>query len=862
MQNPKTTPAPTASGASSGGSSEAPPPSWSRAELLADYRTGLESRYTDDIEERWKVNGRVKFNILGAGQEVAQVCAARQLRPGDWMRGYYRGMAEALATGTTSVRESLAQVLGNTEEGCDTASGGRMMGRHFGSRLLDAEGEPIDFRAQVNRASDVSSTASQMGAALGLGVASRVFRQVPELIEAHPKLSDGGPGVVHVSIGDASSAEGIALESIFQSVVQHAPVVFSVYDNGYGISVPVEEQVPHGSASRAFSGLAADEGVEDHGMKVLGPIEGWDYAACRRAYEEAYDWVRRTGQPALVHTLVTQPRGHSSSGDHRRYKDEERLAWEREFDCLARMRGWLIETGTATAEELDALEAEARAHVDAEAEAAWTDYYGPIVALGERLLSLLERVAAEHPGAAERCEQAAARVRTGARLKLEQGFLSRATLVELGRGVLVELRAHADASSASRGELQAFVEGLVAEGRERFSTHVFAAGSKSPCNAPLVPPSYADEPAQDTGAHILAAGVATLMAADPRVVTFGEDTGRIGGVTTCSLGLQSGRDQVLPGIWNKSPALQQYVPEPGFGQARVWDTAIAEATIVGVAAGLAVRGLRPIAEIQYHDYAIYGLQQMTEELACLRHRTDGGQEAPAIVWCQGHRLLGMWHSGSPMALFMTTPGLRVLVPRNSIQAVGMYRAVLQHGRDPAFVVVPLLDLYNKLDVPSNLDEVCIPLGQSEVLRAGEDATIVTYGHCCAIAAQAAARLAEHYGLSVEVVDLQTLNPLDLNDVARDSIRKTGRVLFFDEDYPNGAIGMASSELLHRRHTDDGHQLIYYVEAVRTLTAPEHKPGYGEDGGFFSKPQAHDVVVSVLELWNDSLPAGGTARSVY
>lgn len=826
---------------------------WSADGVLRDYEIALWARFSDDKEEKWKVEGRIKFDILGAGQEIAQVCAVRELRPGDWMRGYYRGMAEALHTGTVSVRESFAQVLGSTEDGADPASGGRMMGRHFGSRLLDDDGEPVDFTAGVNRGSDVSSLASQMGPSLGMAKASRVIAENPSISERFPKLSNAGQEVVHVSIGDSSMAEGIALESLFQAVVQQVPMVVTVYDNGYGISVPSTSQTPHGNVSRALAGLAA--GPDEIGARVIGPIHDWDYVECRRAYTEAYEHARSTGQTVLVHAMVTQPRGHSSSGDHRRYKSEERLRFEADKDGIAAMTAWILESGLATEEEIEQIRARAAEHVETEAELAWVDYYGPIAELAREAVGLVEQLIATATDVPASIQTTIETLNAGAVIERPQKFLTRSLILESTRRVLTALNPEAGRADGSRAKLIGFRARVHGDGAERFQSKAFAEGDKSPSNAPLVLPITSDDSPRDTGAHIMAAGMATLMQQDPRVVTFGEDTGSLGGVTTCSLGLQSGKAQVEPNIWKRSPALQQYVPDEGFGTSRVWDSAIAEASIVGMAAGMALRGLRPVAEIQYLDYANYGLSQMIEELGCLRHRTDGGQESPAIVWCQGHRLLGMWHSGSPMGLFMAVAGLRVVVPRNVIQAIGMYRAMITHGRDPAFVVVPLLDLYDKLQVPENLDEICVPLGHSEVLRDGGDVTIITYGHCCLIAQAAAEEVQRDYGVDVEVVDLQTLNPLDLNGVARKSIEKTGRVLFLDEDYPNGAMAMISKTLLQDRTDDAGNQLLYHIECVRTLSSLEHKPCYADDGGYFSKPQLHQIAESIADLWNEAVPRG-------
>ena len=421
------------------------------------------------------------------------------------------------------------------------------------------------------------------------------------------------------------------------------------------------------------------------------------------------------------------------------------------------------------------------------------------------------------------------------------------------RKLLVAVRGAGDRDLES--DVAALCRQIAADGKARYGADIYASGKHSPLEAPTVKPEGSGE--QDTGAHVIAAGFATMMAKDPRIVAYGEDVGNLGGVTTCTLGLQRGEDQVEPGIWRKSPALQRFTPKEGFGERRVWDTAIAEGTIVGAAAGMAIRGLRPVAEIQYHDYVNYGAQQLEDEVACLRHRTRSGQEAPLLLRCHGHRLLGMWHSGSPMAMMLRMPGLRVLVPRNAVQAVAMYRAVLEHGRDPAFSVEPLLDLYAKVEVPANLDEICLPLGQSEELRGGDDAVIVTYGHCCGLALQAAETLAEQHGLSVAVVDLQTLNPLDLNGVAREAIRRCGKVLVLDEDYTNGAAAMIAKSLVLDGRDSDGRPMLWSVDSVRTLTAPDHKPAYGADGGFFSKPQVHSIVDELCALFDEW--DGGTRR---
>lgn len=829
---------------------------FSRDDVLRDYRVAVRSREVDDAEKRLVDAKKAKFCILSGGQELAQIASVRPLRPGDWVRGFYRSGTEPLALGVVTARQMFAQVIADTLDGHDPASGGRMMGRHVGSRLLDAQGQPIDYMQQVNRASDISSTGSQMPVAFGLARASNVFREVPELA-SYTGLSNRGHEVALVSVGDASMAEGVSYEAIAQAVVQRVPLVISVLDNKFGISVPVEKQVPHGSISKALKGFQPNErialsspvysgitGSQASGLEIIGPVEGWDYFRLRAAYDQAYGYVRETGNPALVHAIVTQPFGHSSSGDHTRYKSAERLQWERDNDCLKHMRRWLMTEHFATADELDVLEKEEREFVEGEARAAWSEYYEPIKAMKHEAMALLSEMG---------LDKRAADLES---LASGSGGITRGDIVEALEGALYDVRRAAGsdgvagisgvsvASGACYERALAMRDSICGQAREDYSSHVYAEGDDSPCVGEFVAPEYLPTSDSDTGAHIVAAGLATIMSEDPRVVLFGEDTGRLGGVQTHTLGLQCGRAGVKESIWDRAPALRRYIPEKGFGPARVWDHAIAENTIVGGAVGMALRGLRPIAEIQYFDYAVWALQQMVDEVACLRHRTDNGQACPMLIRTHGHQLLGMWHSGSPMGMILSScPGLRVLVPRNGAQAVGMYRAVLESG-DPAFSVESLGTSYVPEQVPENLDDVRVPLGQSEVLRAGTDVTIITYAHtCCEVAMEAAERLAAR-GISAEVVDLQTLNPLDLNGVAAQSMKKTGKVVFLDEDIPEGAMSIVSKTLLHERDCFD------YLDGMTFVTAPHHKPPYGRDGKFFGKPQARDVVAATLKMFDD------------
>lgn len=839
---------------------------YSREEILEDYRRAVTSRKADEQEARMSGSGQAKFCILAGGTELPAVVSGRLLQNGDWVRGYYRNLATELIIGVATLRQIFAQVIGDTEEGHEPQSGGRMMGRHHASRLLDTMGELIDLTEQVNRAADVSSTSSQMAVALGLARASRIFKEVPEIAAAFPGLSQKGQEIAMVSIGDSSMAEGLSYEAIAQAVIQEVPLLVSVLDNGYGISVPRDQQIPLDSISTALSGFDRTR-LDGTGLHIIGPVEGWDYVATRQAYEEAFNYIRRTGKPALVHCLVTQPFGHSSSGDHKRYKSAERLEFEESHDPITRMRAWMIEVGIANEEELRGIEDAVSQTVKGAAEGAWQDYYVPICELARGVLNLFDQIQFDLPDMQEVIQAQRAPLNK----KLESGsspYLTRGEIYTAICSVLLASRSHIESRTrASLAELRAEIHGDMTD---RYSSHVFADPEHSPAHVEYVAPHYKAGPdgkvPEDKMPNIIAAGLATLMAQDPRVVVFGEDAGKIGGVIAATRGLQGGREQA-GSFWDQSPALKRYGKATGFGKERVWDHPIAEASILGTAIGLGVRGLRPIAEVQYEDYLIWALQQLIDEAACLRHRTDGGQEAPMLLRVHGNQLLGMWHSGSHKGMVLTsTPGLCVLVPRNAVQAIGLYRAVMQ-GRDPALAIESLMSHYGSAEaVPDNLDEICIPLGHSEVIREVEETddlkkkanqmTIVTYGYNCNLALQAAENLAKE-GIEVEVVDLQTLQPLDVNGVAVRSMIKTGKVLFLDEDITNGGGRLIAYELIKRRDAN-GVRAELSLDEHDTLSAANHKPPYGADGKFFCKPNLIDIEHKVRTML-DELDQGRNSR---
>lgn len=807
-----------------------------RADILRDYRMLCRARYTDDLQTKWKNDKRTHFAILGGGTEGPQMAAAHFQQKGDWVRGYYRNWIEALMNGTSNVRECLAQSLGDLEPGNDPASGGRMMGNHWGSPLLDAQGKRLPTDDRINRPSDVSSTGSQMPVAFGLA--------------ANLRLS-GKPGVAWVSIGDSSTSEPIFFGSINQAVVHQAPLVVTVLDNRMGISVPIDQQTAHASISKALSGFGIDKET-GKGFDIQGAIPGWHWVDCYMAYQRADQRARETRQPALVHSLVTQPYNHSSSGD-RRHKSPEQLAWEAERDILHHMEQWLLEKGVATADEIQIIKDEEHQTVDIEGDAAWRAYRQPIQALAEYVHAVCRRLTSHRDLMNDQTSAVfrkfEARIETNPSTTLADKILHRYQIVEFIEDLLMATRDQCN--NPIRTPLVNFMKRIEGEQQALVSSHVYAASSHSAAHVAPVSPIYSAAPSLGSTSHIIAAGLSSMMARDSRIKTFGEDVGYAGGVSAAAMGLQGGMDQIEYRKLSRlfSADLFKYITDHGFGKNRVFDFGIDETDIVGLAIAMALQGDKPIAEIQYLDYAIYALQQVIDELACLRHRTAGRQSAPVIIRTQGFRLQGMWHSGAPMRLFME-PGLFVGTPRDPIQSVGLYRSALM-GDDPVLMVDPLKLMSAKFAIPANLAEICVPWGHSEVLRSGSDLSIVTYGVTCGVALQAADALASD-GINVEVVDLQTLTPFDVNQVALNSVAKTQRLLVLGEDHPDGVEAMILNRLM--KSVGGPSQL----RLADVLTSPAHKPAYPPDGDAFSKPQVRHVRNQVFRML-DSLDGGTAGR---
>ena len=772
----------------------------SKDEAVADYRLAFRSRMASVMGQREVVAGRAKFGIFGDGKEVPQVALAREFRAGDWRCGYYRDQTVMLAAGVLDLAKFFAQLYGDPDLAHEPASGGRQMNNQLATRFVDAEGRFTDQLAGPNSASGFGPVAFQMASALGLAYASKLYRDEPGMRAAAAGFSDAGNEVVFASIGNASAAEGIFWESVNAAAVLQVPMVLSVWDDGYGISVPNELQMAKSSVSTALSGL---RGTEDAPGFDIHTVPGWDYPQLRWTYRQAVERARRDHVPVLVHvTELTQPQGHSTSGSHERYKARDRLEWELEHDCLARVRTWLLTTGLAERAELEEIEAAERELVTRERDESWERFTGPIKAERGRLAGLLRRLGQDQLGA-----------------ELAGGELSRRTVAVTAARARYALRGTPDP------ELDSFLAEARAQGRRMYRTHLYSETGESPLNVPEVPPEYADGGEQIDGRLILVRYFDQLLSRDPRVFVVGEDVGRLGDVNLVYEGLQAKH-----------------------GSLRLTDTGIREATILGQGIGAAMRGLRPLVDIQYLDYFKFAQEVAADDLATLRHRTAGGQKAPVVIRTKGHRLVGMTHSGSPMAEILSScRGIWLCVPRDMTRAAGMYNTLFR-GDDPGLVIEVLNAYRLKERVPLNLADFTVPLGVPEVLREGSDVTVVTYGALCRIALEAAQTLSR-LGVEIEVVDAQTLNPFDRLGRIADSVRKTGAIVCLDEDVPGGASAFMLREILevHGAYGD-------LDSAPKTITAAASRPAYAADGDYFSKPGHEEIVEGVYGIMRERRPA--------
>jgi 2-oxoisovalerate dehydrogenase E1 component len=778
-------------------------------DVLNDYRVAWRSRQVSLLARGEVMLGRAMFGIFGDGKEVAQVALARAFQKGDFRSGYYRDQTLMMALGLLTVREFFAQLYAHTDVEADPASAGRGMNAHFGTRTIDANGHWVSLVDSAQSSADSSPTGSQMPRLLGLAYASKLYRELPGLHD-FTEFSRNGDEIAFGTIGNASCAEGVFWETVNAAGVLQVPMLLSIWDDGYGISVPNELQVTKSDIGTLLEGFRRAPAKQQSGFEIAR-VRGWDYSALIETYRQVADLVRHEHVPAVVHvTELTQPQGHSTSGSHERYKSKKRLQWEREHDGLLKMRQWMIDNEIATTGELDAVQEEETADVRAGRDEAWQSYEDPIRAEAQTVIGLLtDTAAAASEGARTRVES----LRN--ELSRRKDPLRR-DVAAAARRALAAVRADGDAVA---GPLAGWVGAQAPLNEERYHTHLYAEGEDSALRVPAVPPEYEEGAPDVDGFKVVNACFDAALKRDPRVIAFGEDVGKLGDVNQGFADLQA-----------------------KYGELRVGDTGIREATIVGQAIGMATRGLRPIAEIQYIDYLLYALQVLSDDLATLRYRTAGGQKAPAIIRTRGHRLVGIWHSGSPMGMIINSlRGLHVLVPRDMTRAAGFYNTLLQSG-DPGLVVEVLNAYRVKERMPANIGTMTVPVGVPEVLREGTDATVVTYGACCPVALEAARLLQENAGLDVEVIDVQSLLPFDVNGGIVESLKKTNRVLFLDEDVPGGASAFMMREVLERQGG------FYWLDATpRTLTAAAHRPAYGRDGDYWSKPGVEDVYDAVFGL---------------
>ncbi len=784
----------------------------SRADILRDYRIACESRETSLIGRREVLSGKAKFGIFGDGKEVAQLAWARAFQKGDWRSGYYRDQTFMLAIGALTLEQFFAQLYAHADLTHDPHSGGRQMNAHFASRLLDADGRWQNQTERYNISADLSPTAAQMPRLVGLGYASRLYHELPEL-QSLTQFSRNGREIAWGTIGNASCAEGLFWEAINAIGVLKAPVIVSIWDDGYGISVTNEHQITKENLSELLSGFQRKTGTRDG--YDLYTVPGWDYLQLVETYQKAAQVTRDQQTPAIIHVVeMTQPQGHSTSGSHERYKSAERLAWEDDHDPIRQMRQWIIEQRIAPAGELDNIERNARKLAQHARDKAWTAYTRPIYQERQEAAAIIEQIEA---ASVHRQKISAMRHRL-----MEKQSLSRKDVLTAVHQTLLLTR---DESIPATRQLAAWKQAQTARHTASYASHLTSESAEAALNVPEVKPVYGDQPTQLKGYEVLNKAFAVMLARDPRVVAFGEDVGKLGDVNQAFAGLQE-----------------------QFGALRVADTGIREATILGQAIGLALRGLRPIAEIQYLDYVLYALQTMSDDLATLRWRTSGGQKAPVIIRTRGHRLEGIWHAGSPMAgLIHLVRGIHVCVPRDMVQAVGFYNTLLQ-GDDPGIIVEVLNGYRLRETIPTNLTEFTIPLGVPEIVRAGEDVTIVTYGACVQVALETAVLL-QQTGIDAEIIDVRTLLPFDRFGLIGHSLQKTGRIIFLDEDVPGGASATMLQEVLEKQGG------FWHLDAEpRTLTAKPHRPAFGSDGAYFSKPNVEELFDMVYEMMHEAEPA--------
>lgn len=789
-----------------------------RNTVLEDFRLANISREASLLGRKEVLTGKAKFGIFGDGKELAQIALAKQFRDGDFRSGYYRDQTIMLAIGQLNIEQYFAGLYAHTDVDIEPQSAGRQMGGHYSTRNLDKDGEWIDLMKQKNSSSDISPTAGQMPRLLGLAQASKIYRNNATLqeIERFKKFSNKGNEVAFGTIGDASTSEGPFWETINAAGVLQVPMVMSVWDDGYGISVPREFQTTKGSISEALAGMQRTKDKPGYEIFVT---KGWDYAHLCETYEKAVKLAREEHVPVLVHVKeVNQPQGHSTSGSHERYKSPERLQWESDFDCIQKFKEWILSFNAgdqqlASSEELDQIQKEAKEHVRESKSKAWKAFSDDIKQELKEAIALIKKAAEESPNGVFILKEAEA---------LENTFEPiRKDVMSTARKVLRMLR---EETTASKAALSHWIQSVQQKNHDRYSSLLHSDSKHAALKIRAVAPEYDGSNRQEDGRIILRDNYKKILEKYPEALVFGEDAGKIGGV-----------NQTLEGM------------QETFGDLRVSDTGIRECTIIGQGIGMAMRGLRPIAEIQYLDYLLYAIQVMSDDLSTVQYRTKGGQKAPLIISTRGHRLEGIWHSGSPMGMIVNSiRGMHVCVPRNMTKAAGFYN-LLMEADEPALVIEPLNGYRTKEPMPTNIGEFKEALGVPEIVRQGSDLTLVSYGSTFNLCEVACKQLAE-MGIDVELIDVQTLLPFDINHVIAKSLEKTNRLLIIDEDVSSGATGYMLDKILVEQKG------YYHLDsAPQTLSAKDHRPAYGSDGDYFSKPSIDDIVEKAYAIMHEVDP---------
>jgi pyruvate/2-oxoglutarate/acetoin dehydrogenase E1 component/TPP-dependent pyruvate/acetoin dehydrogenase alpha subunit len=779
--------------------------------VINDYRIGYESRQASLLGRREVLTGKAKFGIFGDGKEVAQLAMAKAFRPGDWRAGYYRDQTFMFATGMSNLKEFFAQLYAHPDIEKDPASAGRQMNCHYATRYVHADGTWANQAESLNCAADISTTGGHMPRLLGLAYASKLYRENKEL-EYLKQFSVNGNEVAFGTIGNGATSEGLFFEAFNAAGVLQVPMAISIWDDAYAISVPAKLQTTKEDISEILKGFQRENGT--NGYEIF-KVRGWDYVALCETYERAIELCRTEHVPVLIHVVeMTQPQGHSTSGSHERYKSKERLAWENEHDCLLQMRKWMIASAISTEEEMDELEAAAKKYVRECQKEAWNEFSGEITHELEQVAGLIEELASESNAANELKD-----VVSALRSTVDPG---RKDVIAAGRKAL---RLTVKEKLYGRQGLINWLKLEEEKNGERFNSKLFTETMQSPLNVPIIEAQYDIDAKLIDGREVLNACFDANFERDKSIVAFGEDVGAIGDVNQGFAGLQS-----------------------KYGELRISDTGIREATIIGQGMGLAMRGLRPIAEIQYLDYLLYAITVISDDLASLSYRTRGGQKAPVIVRTRGHRLEGIWHSGSPLGTILNSMrGMHICVPRDMTQAAGMYNTLLR-GDEPALVIECLNGYRLKERLPLNVGEFTVPLGEAEILKEGMDVTIVSYGSTLRIVMEAADEL-EAMGIHVEVIDPQTLYPFDSKHVCADSLKKTNKLLVVDEDMPGGGSAYILQKIL------EAQKGYYFLDAQpRTISGKEHRPPYGTDGDYFSKPSVDDIVETVYTMMHESNPS--------